>query len=92
MTVLINIIFLSLGIGFTFFPVRILYFIYKLFERMSWLYYGEDGLKVLGRRYSSLGENPNLFAENHPFQMIIGRVIGVVLLIIEILAIHDFWW
>lgn len=91
---MITIILMGLfGLGFTFFPVQSMKFVYMLLECLCTLTGEEDYQKKLEYRYENFKDDPQGYAKKHSGLFIVNRIIGFVVLImfiafIKYLLIH----
>lgn len=77
------------GIAFTFFPLQLSRLIYLLVEWQCTLS-GNDCKEVLEYRFKNLKNNPKEYAETHWGTILMGRFIGVFILMVFGLCVNDF--
>lgn len=83
---LLYLMFFIVSIGSTFFTVRFIWVLYKIVELMCYIN-GDECKEALRKKYEHLGTNPLAYAEAHPLEIFICRIIGIILLIIFLFAL-----
>jgi hypothetical protein len=80
-SVIMGILFLTIGLLFTFLPLQTMKYMYKFVEILC-IPLGEECREVLEQRYGTLGKDPQTYAQKHSVTVLIYRVMGIIILII----------